>query len=344
MVRFGIIGAGGIAATHAEAISLLKNGELAMVCDTVLERAAKLAEKYHCRYGTPEELLASPDVDAVTIATPSGVHAAGAVPAARAGKHVFCEKPLDVTPEKAAEIIEACRENNVKLMCVFPARFTAAAQAMYRAVQQGRFGEMTLAGASIRWYRPPEYYASGAWRGTWALDGGGALMNQGIHTMDLLMHFNGDVKNLSARTANRMHKNIEVEDTVCAVLQFANGSLGYVEASTACAPGLPNRIELSGTGGSATLEGDKITRWDFREKMPEDEAILASLGKSEGLHSGSTSHLVANCEGHRRQLADFAAAIEENKPITCTGEDGLRAVRVICGVYESAKDEKRIEF
>lgn len=344
MVRFGIIGAGGIAATHAEAISKLDGAQLVMVCDTVPERAAKLAEQYHCRYGTPEELLASPDVDAVTIATPSGLHAAGAVPAAQSGKHVFCEKPLDVTVEKAQEIITACRENNVKLMSVFPSRVTAAAQAVHRAVQQGRFGEMTLAGASVRWYRPPEYYASGAWRGTWELDGGGALMNQGIHTLDLLLYFNGDVKNLNARTANRMHKNIEVEDTVCAVLQFANGSLGYVEASTACAPGLPNCIELSGTGGSVTLEGDKITRWDFKDKMPEDEAILAALGKSEGLHSGSTSHLVANCEGHRRQLEDFIRAIEDGVPVSCTGEDGLRAVRVICGVYRSAKNGTNVDF
>lgn len=344
MVRFGIIGAGGIAATHAEAISKLDRGKLVMVCDTVPERAAKLAEQYHCRYGTPEELLASADVDAVTIATPSGVHAAGAVPAAKAGKHVFCEKPLDVTVEKAQEIITACRENGVKLMSVFPSRFTAAAQAMYRAVQQGRFGEMTLAGASIRWFRPPEYYASGAWRGTWALDGGGALMNQGIHTVDLLLYFNGAVKNLSARTANRLHRNIEVEDTACAVLQFANGSLGYVEASTACAPGQPNRIDLAGTGGSATLEGDRITRWEFNTVMPEDEEILKSLGKSEGLHSGAASHLVSNCEGHRRQLEDFVAAIEDGKPISCSGEDGLRAVQVICGIYQAAKDQKSVEF
>ena len=344
MVRFGIIGAGGIAATHAEAISKLDRAELVMVCDTVPERAAKLAEKYHCRYGTPEELIRSADIDAVTIATPSGLHAAGAVPAAQSGKHVFCEKPLDVTEEKASAIIEACQKNHVRLMAVLPVRFTNAAQTMYRAVQQGRFGDMVLAGASIRWFRPPEYYASGAWRGTWELDGGGALMNQGIHTVDLLLYFNGAVRNLNARVANRLHKTIEVEDTVCASLLFANGSLGYLEASTACAPGMPNRIELSGTEGSATLEGDKITRWDFKTAQPEDEAILAALGKSEGLHSGSASHLVSNCEGHRRQLEDFIRAIEDGVPVSCTGEDGLRAVRVICGVYRSAKNGTNVDF
>lgn len=344
MVRFGIIGAGGVAATHAEAISRLEGAQLTMVCDTVPERAAALAAKYHCRSGSPEELLRAQDVDAVTIATPSGLHMAGAVAAARAGKHVFCEKPLEVTEEKAQAIIDACRENNVKLMSVFPSRVTAAAQAVYRAVRQGRFGKMTLAGASIRWFRPPEYYASGAWRGTWELDGGGALMNQGIHTMDLLLYFNGGVQSLSACTANRLHTEIQVEDTACAVLRFANGSLGYVEASTACAPGAPNRIELSGTCGSAVLEGDRIARWEFTESRPEDGEILSQLGKSEGLHSGAASHLVSNCEGHRRQLADFVASIEKDAPITCTGEDGLRAVRVICGVYRSAKSGKKVDF
>ena len=344
MVRFGIVGAGGIAATHAEALAKLAGAELAMICDVVPERAAKLAEKFGVRAGTPEELFAARDIDAVTIATPSGLHADGAVAAARSGKHVFCEKPLDVTVERAESIITACRENKVKLMACFPSRTSDAARTLKAAVDSGRFGQMTLAGASVRWFRPPEYYVSGAWRGTWALDGGGALMNQGSHTVDLLLFFNGGVRSLCGRTANRLHRSIEVEDTACAVLEFANGSLGYIEASTACAPGTPNRIELAGTRGSAVLEGDRITRWKFADELPEDTAVRTRFAESGGAHSGASSHLVANCEGHRRQLEEFASAIERDTPITCTGEDGLRAVRVIRGVYESTQSGKIVYF
>ena len=344
MVRFGIIGAGGIAATHADALSRLDGAELVMVCDVVPGRAAGLAEKYHVRAGTPEELVAARDIDAVTIATPSGLHADGAVAAARAGKHVFCEKPLDVTVERAQSIIDACCEHHVKLMACFPARTSAAAQILKKAVDAGRFGAMTLAGASVRWFRKPEYYASGAWRGTWALDGGGALMNQGIHTVDLLLYFNGGVRSLCARTANRMHRSIEVEDTACAMLEFDNGSLGVLEASTACAPGTPNRIELAGTRGSAVLEGDRITRWEFADERPEDAEIRARFAQAEGLHSGAASPNVDNSEAHRRQLAEFVSAVERGAPITCTGADGLRAVRVIRGVYESAQAGKIVHF
>ena len=208
-VRFGIIGTGLIASTHAEALKRLGNAVLFMVYDRDLQKAEAFARRFECRFArTFEELLES-SVEAVTIATPSGLHAQSAIPAARAGKHIFCEKPLDVSIEKAEEMIRACDKNKVRLAAVYPLRFCDSVKWVRNMLDAGRFGTPVLAGGSIRWYRTPEYYASAAWRGTRALDGGGVLMNQGIHIADLLLHLNGDVSEVSAYTAKCLHR-IEV--------------------------------------------------------------------------------------------------------------------------------------
>ena len=252
-VKFGIIGTGGIAQMHADALKLTDNGELYIVYDKVLERATAFAKQHNCRTASSLEELLNSDVEAVTIATPSGLHAEVAIPAAKAGKHILCEKPLEVTISKTNDLVRACESSNVRLSAVFQSRFSRSVETIKKAVDAGRFGEPVLAAASVRWYRKPEYYSSATWRGTWALDGGGALMNQGIHTVDLLVYFNGDVSEVTGRTARIMHKSIEVEDTVVAMLKFKNNSLGTIEASTACAPGFPRRVELSGTKGSVLL-------------------------------------------------------------------------------------------
>ncbi len=343
-VKYGIIGTGAIANLHAEALTQIDNAELFMVYDSVPDRAREFAAKHNCQHAaTLEELLAS-EVEAVTIATPSGLHAQCAIPAACAGKHILCEKPLEITVSKTNDLIRACESHNVRLSAVFQSRFSTAVQKIKQAVDQGRFGQHVLASASVRWYRTPEYYANAGWRGTWRLDGGGALMNQGIHTVDLLLYFNGDPREVTGRFTRIKHKGIEVEDTVVAMVQFKNGSLGTVEASTACAPGFPRRVELSGTDGSIVLEGDRIVRWSFVNERPEDEEVRQLYSKSDGIQGGATDPMAISYEGHRRQMQELTDAIQGGSHLTAPGSEGKRAVELICAVYESARTGTSISF
>ncbi len=343
-VKFGIIGTGAVAEKHAAALAEVPNAELIMVYDNIPERARQFAAKYHCHAAMSfDELLLSP-ADAVTIATPSGLHAEVAIPAACAGKHILCEKPLEVTPDKADKLIRACASSKVKLSTVFQSRFSRAVKAIRKAIDAGRFGQPVLASASIRWYRTPEYYAASGWRGTWALDGGGALMNQGIHTVDLLLYFNGDVAEVNGYATRRLHRGIEVEDTTVAMLKFRNDSLGTIEASTACAPGFPRRIELSGTLGSVTLEDDRITRWQFLDEQPEDGEIRRDHLAGEGLNGGSGDPGAISCEGHRRQLQELTDAILNDTDLSLSGTEGKRSVELICTIYESARTGAAVRF
>ncbi|MFA6931041.1 MAG: Gfo/Idh/MocA family oxidoreductase [Lentisphaeria bacterium] len=344
-VKYGIIGTGAIARMHAKALAELEQAELYMVYDTIPEKAKAFAEQHNCRYASSlEELLAS-EVEAVTIATPSGLHGQCVIPAARAGKHVLCEKPLEVTVSKTNDLIRVCESNNVRLSAVFQSRFCEAVKRIKGAVDEGRFGQHVLGSASVRWYRTPEYYANAGWRGTWELDGGGALMNQGIHTVDLLLYFNGDPKEVTGRFTRVKHQGIEVEDTVVAMVQFKNGSLGTIEASTACAPGFPRRVELSGTKGSAIMEGDRIVRWNFLDERPEDKLIQAAEGWAmEPSGGGATDPMAISSEGHRRQLQELTEAILGGHRLTAPGSEGKRAVELICAVYESARTGTSINF
>lgn len=343
-VKYGIIGTGAIARKHAEALQLIDNAELFMVYDTVTARAKAFAEAFNCRYAeTLNQLLAS-EIEAVTIATPSGLHGECAIPAAKAGKHILCEKPLEVTISKVNDLIRTCESSNVRLSAVFQSRFSTAVRQIRQAIEAGRFGQPVLASASVRWFRNHEYYANAVWRGTWALDGGGALMNQGIHTVDLLLYFNGDVREVTGRFTKIMHKNIEVEDTAVAILRFNNGSLGTIEASTACAPGLPRRVELSGTEGSVTLEGDRITRWEFLKETPEDAKIRERLSHGENMQGGESDPMSISVEGHRRQLQELTDAIRGGHCLTAPGSEGKRAVELICSIYESARTGTSINF
>jgi predicted dehydrogenase len=343
-IKFGIIGTGMIAQMHADAMRLAENAQLVTVYDKVIERAKDFAAVNNCAFAEDLEGFLASDIEAVTIAVPSGLHGEVAIAAARAGKHILCEKPLEVTIEKTDELIKVCQENNVILSPVAQLRYGATVQLVKQAIADGRFGTPVLASASVRWFRTPEYYLNGKWRGTWALDGGGALMNQGIHTLDLLLYFNGDVAEITAKSGNILHKSIEVEDTVAALLSFENGSIGYIEASTACAPGFPRRIELSGTKGSVILEDDRIIRWQFSEERPEDEEIRRRYSSGEGLQGGSSDPKAITCEGHRRQISDLAEAISNGAPLSITARDGQRAVQVICSIYESARSGKTIKL
>jgi len=342
-VGFGIIGAGMIAELHARTMKNLKNVELIGIFDTNADAAQKRAEQFQCRaYTKFDEFLADPAIEAVTIATPSGMHGKVAIPAAKAGKHILCEKPLEITLKKVDEIIQACDENNVLLSPVFQTRFTKPVQLVRKAMQSGRFGRMVLASAQMRWYRNPAYYAGSAWRGTWAMDGGGALMNQAIHMIDLLIYINGAPEEVFAFAGTLTH-SIEVEDNLCATVKYRNGSFGTIEVSTSCAPGFPRRLEFSGSDGTVAFEEDKITRWEFTHPDPEDQAILQELtGKADAF--GGRSPMNISGDGHASQISDLADAILTGRRPFLDGREGRRAIELICGIYESARTGKPFYF
>jgi len=343
-VRFGIVGAGMIANYHAEAIRTVPQAELVAVCGTNPARTKAFADKRGiAAYTDLDTFLAQAPIDAVTIATPTGLHEAVAVPAAKAGKHILCEKPLDVTPEKSQAIITACRQAGVILAPVFQYRFGHGAITVKKALDAGRFGKLLLVSGRIKWWRSQEYYDSGAWRGTWDLDGGGCLMNQSIHTIDLMLHFGGKPEQVFGYTATRTHTGIEVEDNACAVLRYENGALGVIEASTSCAPGFPLRIEVSGERGTAIIEGDTIIDWRFADTDPGDAAILAQIG-GRALGSGASDPKAISTEGHRLQIEDMTRAILTGTPPAIDGAEAKTPVELICGIYASMQSGRPYFF
>ena len=344
-VKFGIVGTGAIAVRHAEALISGKNIELETVFDKNQERSEAFAEKYNARsINDFTSFINDPSIDAITIATPTGIHMDIAVPAAQAGKHILCEKPLDINLERANAIIDACNENNVLLSAVFQARYCPDVQLAKKAVDSGKLGKIVFVSGQMPWFRSQEYYNSAGWRGTWALDGGGALMNQAIHLVDMMGYLGGDPAMVNAFTDIRDHVDLEVEDTAVAIIKYKNGAMGCLEATTCTAPGFSRRLEISGTKGSIVLEADKITRWEFCEETQEDKEIKNNSLSAKTGGSGAENPMSINAMGHRLQLEDLAEAILTGKELMLPGKEGRRAIAIICGIYESAQTGKPFIF
>ena len=344
-IGFAIIGTGTVAIRHARAIEEIECAELVAVYDVDTDCSFSFAEEYNTKAAASlQDLLDDDNVDVVTIATPSGTHSNVVIPAAKAGKHIICEKPLETTLGKADAIIEACKKNNVFLAAVFQSRFGENVQLIKKAIDEGRFGRLILASVQVKWYRSDDYYASAGWRGTWELDGGGVLMNQSIHIIDLLLFLAGNPREVFAFTDLLTHSGLEVEDTACAAIRFENGAMGVIEASTSCAPGFPRKLEISGQNGSIILEDDRLIRWQFTEQYPEDQEIRRKGEMSEGLHSGAADPKTAGHKGHKQQFQDMARAILENREPSISGREGRRALELIHGIYESARSGQLYKF
>lgn len=338
-IGFAIIGCGMIARFHARALADVPDVRLAALVSRREDNARKMAAELglDCALSTNlDAVLARPDVQAVIITTPSGAHLEPAVAAARAGKHVVVEKPLEITSERCDRIIDACDRHGVKLCTIFPSRFGDANRALKEAVEAGRFGRLTLGETTCKWWRPQSYYDEGGWKGTQALDGGGALMNQAIHNVDLLLWMMGPVSHISGFTATLAHERIEVEDTAVACLRFANGALGVIQATTSVHPGLPKTIAVHGDRGSAVIEQDDVLRWDFAPETAEDRALKERFARKTGASGGSSNPAAISHVGHARQLADFVRAIRTNSAPLVDGREGRRAVAVIEAIYRSA--------
>lgn len=342
---FGIVGCGMIANFHARAIADLPNARLIGGYSRRAEQAEKFAAEHGCRAFTNlEAMLADPEIQVVTICTPSGAHLDPAVAAARAGKHVICEKPLEITLARCDEMIAACAKAGVTLATIFPSRFHRSAKLLKAAIDERRFGRMTLAEAYVKWFRTQAYYDSGAWRGTWELDGGGALMNQAIHSVDLLTWLAGPVREVRAQMACLAHERIAVEDTAVATLQFESGALGVIEASTAVFPGYLKRIELHGSAGSAAMEEEDIVAWDFAEPTPADQAIQQQLSEKISTAGGASDPKAIGHHGHAALFANVLAAIEGREPLLCDGSEGRRSVEIILAIYAAAQTGQSISL
>lgn len=336
-----LIGTGMIARYHAEAIANTPGTRLVAICrehGVGVEEAAR-------RFGVPCEtsldaLLARADVDAVCICTPSGLHAKQAIAAARAGKHVLVEKPIALSLHDADTMIAACRDSNVRLGVALQRRSDPQFQAVRAAISAGTLGNMVLGSVSVPYIRPQSYYESAAWRGTWALDGGGALMNQSVHLIDLLLWFMGDVAEIQARTATLDHA-IEVEDCAAATLRFTNGALGSIIATTATAPGFPHRVEIYGTRGGVQIEGEAIVRWDSVDQQPAAAQHAQAAPQAAGAGATPTG---ISAVGHTRIMADFADAIRSGRDPLVTGEEARRALAVVLAIYASARSGGPIQL
>jgi predicted dehydrogenase len=332
-----------IANFHARAIGDTPGAKLVACYDAVPAAAERLAASTGCRaYPTLEAMLADPAVEVVAVGTPSGAHMEPAVASARAGKHVVVEKPLEITLRRCDAILGACRKAGVVLSTIFPSRFHDSSVLVKRAVEEGRFGRLTVGDAFVKWYRTQQYYDSGAWRGTWDLDGGGALMNQAIHSVDLLLWLMGPVVEVRAQTGLLAHERIAVEDVAMATLRFANGAMGVIEASTAIYPGYLKRIEIHGSEGSAVMEEEDLIKWDFAKKKARDEAIHKNMAGKVSGGGGAADPAAIGHHGHARQFRDVLQAIKKGRPPRIDGLEGRRSVEVILAIYKAAETGRAV--
>jgi UDP-N-acetyl-2-amino-2-deoxyglucuronate dehydrogenase len=347
MLGFVIVGCGMIARFHARAIADVPGAKLVGVVSRSVASAQKMKDELGltCEIATDlGDMLKRPGVDVVVITTPSGAHMEPAVQAASAGKHVVVEKPLEISLDRCDRIIEACAKNRVQLCTIFPSRFGDANQELKKAVTAGRFGRLTLGETTCKWWRSQTYYDEGGWKGTQALDGGGALMNQAIHNVDLLLWLMGPATLVQGFTAMLAHERIEVEDTAAACLRFRSGALGVIQATTSVWPGLPKTIALHGDQGSAVIEQDDVLLWKFISETGDDESLRQRFAQKTGASGGSSNPAAISHVGHARQLADFVEAIETGRSPLVDGSEGRRAVELILGIYQSNATGRPVEL
>jgi UDP-N-acetyl-2-amino-2-deoxyglucuronate dehydrogenase len=334
-IRIGILGAGSISDTHARAARAIPGVEVAAVYGRNAAKAQRLAELYGgVAFDSLERFLEHRPMDLVAIGSPSALHAEQGIAAAERGLHVLVEKPLDITTARADALIAAADRAGVTLGVFFQDRLKPDVVKMKAMVDAGVAGRPILASGRVKWYRPPEYYGGSRWRGTFALDGGGALINQAIHTVDLLLHLWGPIVSVDARASTQLH-TIEVEDTVVATLQFENGALGVFEASTAVFPGYARRVELTGANGTLTLEHDHLVGVDL--KVPDARFPEAVEPRDAAPAANAASPTVSDATPHRRIIEDFLHAIRTSGRPACDGPQGRRSVIVIEAIYASAR-------
>jgi UDP-N-acetyl-2-amino-2-deoxyglucuronate dehydrogenase len=332
-IHIGLIGGGNISQTHARAARAIAGVEIAAIYGTNARKVAALCSEHGARpYHDFDAFPAHRPMDMVAIGSPSGLHAAQGIAAAQRGLHVLTEKPIDVSTERADNFIEATERSGVKLGVMFQDRLKPGVRELRDRISTGVIGKPLLVDAQVKWYRPPEYYSGSRWRGTSALDGGGALINQAVHTVDLLLWLLGDVVRVQARTATVLHA-IETEDTALAILEFASGALGVLQATTAAFPGYPRRLQITGTEGTLILEQDRILATNLRNPPPG-----TNVGITPDENQSASSAVVSDVRGHQALFEDFIQSIEQDAVPICDGHEGRRSIALVEAIYRAARN------
>jgi len=330
-IRAGLIGAGNISETHARALRAIPGAEVVAVYGANTQKVDRLCREHGgAAYQDFQAFLAHRPMEMVVIGSPSGVHAEQGIAAARRGLHVLTEKPIDTSVERADALISACEQAGVKLGVIFQDRFKPDLRRLKQLIAEGLIGKPLLVDARVKWYRPPEYYSQSRWRGTRALDGGGALINQGVHTVYLLLWLLGDVVKVQARTAAMLHQ-IETEDTALALLEFSSGALGQLQATTAAYPGYPRRVEITGSEGTIILEQDRIVAINLR--TPYQGPISSEVADQ---NPSTSSPLVSDIRGHQSAIEDFILAIEKGTAPMCDGREGRKSLALVEAIYKAS--------
>ena len=334
-LRIGIVGCGTISDIHAQAIQQSKNAELISVFSRSEKNACRVGEEYETKWSVDwDEFISDPDLDAVSICTPNGNHLDYGKRAAEAGKHIILEKPIEVTLKRAKELIDICDKNNVQLAVVYQYRFYAEVEELKRQIEKNKFGTLFMGDAYIKWFRTQDYYDSGAWRGTFELDGGGVLINQAIHTIDLLQWLMGDVESVFGQVGTFTHERMEGEDNAVATLRFKSGAIGVIEASTSVQPAQSRRIELHGEKGSAVIEDNNVKISVTGKSQDEDETDKDSAVKS----TGSSSPLGGfSIEPHKKQFEAIVNAINKNEKPPVSGNESMKSLAIVMAIYESSR-------
>nr|WP_309101611.1 Gfo/Idh/MocA family oxidoreductase [Fredinandcohnia onubensis] len=333
-IKFGIVGSGSIAKKHIDTVLAVEQAELTAIYSRNKESVQKIADTYRIKsYTDYQKFLSDSGIDIVSIITPSGTHAELGITAAQAGKHVLVEKPIDVTIEKANELIEACKKANVILSCIFQHRFDEAVQDVKKALENDEFGQLNFGASRTMLYRTQEYYDSAKWRGT----SGGALINQAIHYIDLLLYVMGPVEEVHAYRATRAHEHMEAEDIAVASLKFKSGALGLIEGNTTAYPGFSTTLDIFGTNGSVIIENDEIKEWKFKSGLEHRDI-------RNNIEHDVTTNVVKSNKSFVKQYTDIVQAIIENREPLVTGEEAKISLELILAMYQSAREGRPVKL
>lgn len=338
-MNFAIIGYGAIGDVHARVIEEIEDSKLVAVATRTREKGKAAGEKYGCElYSDYRKMLQRDDIDVVSICLPSGMHYEAAMAAAAAGKHCIIEKPIEINEARSEEIIKTFAEKGLKLSVVFQHRFDRATQLLKRAIEKGEFGKLNYGVSQTKWFRDDEYYRQSEWRGTWAGEGGGALINQAIHSIDLLQYLMGPVEAVCGNCATLYHKEIETEDVGLALVKFKNGAVGTIEGTTLARPGFHSGIQIFGQTGTAVIKNDKLDFYDIEGESGDEFRELMEKGDCEITYGWY------NLVPHIRQFQDVCDAIKNDRDPLVTGEEGLKALKIIKGIYQSSEMGKWVEI
>ena len=339
-MRVGIIGTGAIARKHAQAYRNI-GFELTACTDRTAQKGQAFAEEWGAEFfATPEELCAREDVDYVDVCTFPGYRLQAVELCARNGKHVLVQKPMAVDLSVARQMIDTAKRADIQLGVVSQHRFDESTFFLKQAIVEGRMGRILQADAYVKWYRSAEYYARPI-KGSWAVEGGGALISQAIHQVDLLLYLTGAVDEVFGSWQLGALHAIESEDVVAAVMRYANGATGVIQASTALWPGYPERIEIHGTKGTAIISGDQLTTWDVQD----DKGVAAPIAaKAASGASGASDPMAISLAPFERQFQNFAEACKTGRPAACSGEEGFRALQLVRAIYASCRTGAKVRI